>query len=56
MRFNPDLLELIPADHLDAQFIGGNYQYEFEAETYWKELNEYVFCFCERLSIVFTIS
>lgn len=39
MRFNPDLLELIPADQLDAQF-GGNYEYEFEPVAYWKELNE----------------
>ncbi|GJJ13257.1 hypothetical protein Clacol_007508 [Clathrus columnatus] len=41
MRFNPNLLELIPIDHLDAQF-GGKYDYEFEPVTYWKELNEYV--------------
>lgn len=40
MRFNPtNLTELIPAEHLDADF-GGEYEYEFEPETYWKQLME----------------
>jgi len=37
MRFNPDLLELIPKEHLDADF-GGDYQYEFEPVTYWEQI------------------
>ncbi|KAJ8469394.1 hypothetical protein ONZ45_g16905 [Pleurotus djamor] len=39
MRFNPDLLELIPASHLDADF-GGEYAYEFEPESYWQQIVE----------------
>ncbi|KAF9486437.1 CRAL/TRIO domain-containing protein [Pholiota conissans] len=37
MRFNPDLLELIPASQLDADF-GGEHAYEFEPESYWNEI------------------
>jgi hypothetical protein len=42
MRFNPDLLELIPASHLDADF-GGEYAFEFEPESYWKQIVSYDF-------------
>lgn len=38
MRFNPsNLLELIPSEHLDADF-GGEYSYEFEPASYWQQL------------------
>ncbi|XP_006453958.1 hypothetical protein AGABI2DRAFT_175691 [Agaricus bisporus var. bisporus H97] len=37
MRFNPDLDELIPPSQLDADF-GGEYHYEFEPESYWKQI------------------
>lgn len=37
MRFNPDLLELIPKEHLDADF-GGDYQFEFEPVSYWEQI------------------
>ncbi|KAF8267387.1 CRAL-TRIO domain-containing protein [Lactarius quietus] len=39
MRFNPDLFELIPREHLDADF-GGDYHFEFEHEAYWSQLIE----------------
>ncbi|TFK70077.1 CRAL/TRIO domain-containing protein [Pluteus cervinus] len=39
MRFNPELLELIPASQLDADF-GGDYAYKFEAESYWDQIIE----------------
>jgi len=41
MRFNPDLFELVPREQLDADF-GGEYEYEFEPESYWDQLIEYV--------------
>ena len=41
MRFNPDLDELIPASHLDADF-GGEYEFEFEPEEYWRQIVECV--------------
>jgi len=37
MRFNPNLLELIPKEHLDADF-GGDFEYEFEPESYWNQI------------------
>ncbi|KAF4623972.1 hypothetical protein D9613_002259 [Agrocybe pediades] len=37
MRFNPDLFELIPASHLDADF-GGQNEFEFEPESYWDQI------------------
>jgi len=37
-RFNPDLLELIPAEQLDASLQGGLYPHEFEHETYWSQI------------------
>jgi len=37
MKFNPDLKELIPDEHLDVSF-GGSYNYEFEPTTYWNDL------------------
>lgn len=44
MRFNPDLLELIPKEQLDVEF-GGEYEYEFEKESYWKQIVEWVYLF-----------
>lgn len=41
MRFNPDLFELVPREQLDADF-GGDYEYDFEPESYWNQLIEYV--------------
>ncbi|THH09331.1 hypothetical protein EW145_g2088 [Phellinidium pouzarii] len=40
IRFNPDLLELIPAEQLDANF-GGQFEYEFEPESYWSQIVEH---------------
>ncbi|KAI0028016.1 CRAL/TRIO domain-containing protein [Vararia minispora EC-137] len=40
MRFNPDLFELVPRAHLDADF-GGEYEYEFDFETYWAQIVEH---------------
>ncbi|KAF9535695.1 CRAL/TRIO domain-containing protein [Crepidotus variabilis] len=37
MRFNPDLLELIPASQLDAEF-GGDNHFEFNSEKYWDQI------------------
>ncbi|KAG5639655.1 hypothetical protein H0H81_008816 [Sphagnurus paluster] len=37
MRFNPDLLELVPVEHLDADF-GGEFNYEFEPKSYWDQI------------------
>ncbi|KIM88872.1 hypothetical protein PILCRDRAFT_85334 [Piloderma croceum F 1598] len=37
MRFNPDLLELVPKEQLDADF-GGEYGFEFDAESYWQQV------------------
>jgi hypothetical protein len=41
MRFNPNLLELIPASHLGADF-GGEFPYEFEPKSYWDQIVAYV--------------
>ena len=41
MRFNPDLFELVPREHLDADF-GGDYHFQFDHEEYWSQLIEYV--------------
>lgn len=41
MRFNPDLSQLIPAEHLEAEF-GGKSNYEFNHKTYWRQVCEYV--------------
>jgi hypothetical protein len=43
MRFNPDLLELIPASQLDADF-GGDHAYEFEPNSYWEQIVSWVYC------------
>jgi len=40
MRFNPDLFELIHQSQLDADF-GGDYEFTFEFETYWKQIVSY---------------
>lgn len=37
MRFNPKLLELIPKNQLDAEF-GGDYEFEFEPNSYWDQI------------------
>ncbi|CAE6535999.1 unnamed protein product [Rhizoctonia solani] len=37
MRFNPNLLELVPASQLDAS-IGGEFSYEFEPKSYWEQI------------------
>ncbi|PPQ75361.1 hypothetical protein CVT24_013148 [Panaeolus cyanescens] len=37
MRFNPDLLELIPASQLDADF-GGQNNFQFDANSYWEQI------------------
>ncbi|KAI0830867.1 CRAL-TRIO domain-containing protein [Trametes gibbosa] len=37
MRFNPNLLELVPKAHLDAEF-GGDFEYEFERNSYWEQI------------------
>ncbi|KAH9854360.1 CRAL/TRIO domain-containing protein [Lenzites betulinus] len=37
MRFNPDLLELVPKEHLDAEF-GGDFEYQFERKSYWEQI------------------
>jgi len=37
MRFNPNLIELIPKEHLDADF-SGDYEYEFEPVSYWEQI------------------
>jgi hypothetical protein len=37
MKFNPNLLDFIPPSQLDAAF-GGEYEFEFEPETYWKQI------------------
>ena len=37
MRFNPDLFELVPREHLDADF-GGDYRFQFDHEAYWSQL------------------
>ncbi|KAL0068462.1 hypothetical protein AAF712_004540 [Marasmius tenuissimus] len=39
MRFNPDLLELVPKSQLEAEF-GGDHHYEFNHEDYWKQIIE----------------
>ncbi|EIW87256.1 CRAL TRIO domain-containing protein [Coniophora puteana RWD-64-598 SS2] len=40
MRFNPDLVELIPSSQLDAEF-GGEYNFEYDFETYWKQIVDF---------------
>jgi hypothetical protein len=57
MRFNPNLDELIPSSHLDADF-GGEFHYEFEPNSYWEQIVSYVFIFQqERMSrlIIYTV-
>ncbi|KAJ3739750.1 CRAL/TRIO domain-containing protein [Lentinula detonsa] len=39
MRFNPDLLELVPSSQLEAEF-GGEYEYEFNHDHYWQQIIE----------------
>lgn len=41
MRFNPDLLELVPVSQLDADFGGENY-FQFDAGSYWDQIVAYV--------------
>jgi len=42
IRFNPDLIELIPEAQLDSEF-GGKYNLEYDYNHYWKTLTD--FCF-----------
>ncbi|KAF8323718.1 CRAL/TRIO domain-containing protein, partial [Clavulina sp. PMI_390] len=37
-RFNPNLLDLIPPEQLDATLQKGTYDFEFEHELYWKTI------------------
>ncbi|KAF8167593.1 CRAL/TRIO domain-containing protein [Crassisporium funariophilum] len=37
MRFNPNLLELVPASQLDADF-GGEHAYQFDSQSYWDQI------------------
>ena len=37
MRFNPNLKELIPLSHLDAEF-GGENGFEFDSNSYWDQI------------------
>ena len=39
IKFNPDLTELAPAEHLDAEF-GGAYKLKFDHTTYWETLTK----------------
>jgi hypothetical protein len=39
IRFNPDLTEFAPADHLDKEF-GGAYLLKFDHGVYWETLTE----------------
>lgn len=41
MRFNPDLSQLIPAEHLEEEF-GGKFKYEFDQKEYWEQVCAYV--------------
>ena len=40
IRFNPNLTELIPTSHLDAEF-GGDYNFRYDYPTYWKTITEF---------------
>lgn len=40
MRFNPDLLDLIPKSQLDSDF-GGDFDFEFDHEAYWKQIVDF---------------
>jgi len=40
MRFNPDLLELVPKSQLDSDF-GGDFEFEYDHETYWKQIVDF---------------
>jgi len=37
MLFNPNLLELVPKEQLDAEF-GGDNEYEFEPASYLEQI------------------
>ena len=39
IRFNPNLFELLPKEQLTTD-LGGEYDFEFEPETYWKQILE----------------
>jgi hypothetical protein len=38
IRFNPNLLDLIPASQLDKDFAGGKLEYEFKFDVYWEQI------------------
>ena len=42
MRFNPDLFELVPKSQLDAD-LGGDYNFEYDFESYWTQMVECVY-------------
>ncbi|KAG8995822.1 hypothetical protein FRB90_000084 [Tulasnella sp. 427] len=37
MKFNPNLHELIPAEHLEVEF-GGKFDYAFDPDLYWEQI------------------
>ena len=37
MKFNPNLLELIPKEHLAVDF-GGDFNYDFDQSSYWEQV------------------
>lgn len=51
MRFNPDLFELVPKSQLDADF-GGEYNFEYDFESYWSQMVECVLTSCPPTSCV----
>jgi hypothetical protein len=55
MRFNPDLLELVPKEQLDADF-GGEYGFQFDAESYWQQVVSCVLDWPLRTSIYTELS
>lgn len=40
IRFNPRLLDLVPAAHLDSEF-GGDYNFTYDYSVYWKTITEF---------------
>lgn len=37
MKFNPNLHELIPDEHLEVEF-GGKFDYGFDPDSYWEQI------------------
>jgi hypothetical protein len=40
IRFNPNMSELVDAEHLDTEF-GGSYNLEYDYATYWPTLTKF---------------